>query len=162
MQEISRTDWFFERVQAMEPTLFRTAYALLQNTADGEDAVQSALTRAYACFGSLRVTERFAPWLLRILKNECYTLLRRRKFWAPLDAEKESADEMHPPDPDFSAAFGKLPQSQRLLLTLYYYEGYTTGEIAAVLAIPSGTVKSRLARARKALGALLADKEIVQ
>lgn len=39
MQEISRTDWFFERVQAMEPTLFRTAYALLQNTADCEDAV---------------------------------------------------------------------------------------------------------------------------
>lgn len=106
MQEISRTDWFFERVQAMEPTLFRTAYALLQNTADCEDAVQSALTRAYACFGSLRDTERFAPWLLRILKNECYTLLRRRKFWEPLDAEKESADEMHPPTRIFPLPLG--------------------------------------------------------
>lgn len=142
-------DWFCGQVEQLKPTMFRVAYAILRCEADCEDAAASAVLRAYRYFGSLRNPADFRAWLLRILKNECYTMLRKRPPTVPLDETQPYDQAM--PDMDLATAFAELPEDARVALTLYHREGYAVREIAQVLGEPEGTVKSRLSRARTLL-----------
>ena len=143
----------------MLDTLYRAAYALLQSDADAQDAVQESIEHAYAALDSLKDRKKFRPWLTRILKNECYRILRERKRLIPFEQLPETGVE--PFDPlDLRTAFSRLSPESRLSVTLYYYEGYTIPEIAALLGEPIGTVKSRLSRARRAMRNDLADQEV--
>lgn len=151
--------WFTEQVRPMLDTLYRVAYALTQNDADAQDAVQDCIEKAYVSFGTLRDRSRFQPWMIRILKNECYRTLREHKRLIPFDDLPETGEE--PIDTlDLKAAFARLSPQSRLAVTLYYYEGYRIGEISALLGEPEGTVKSRLARARRTLKKDLTDQEV--
>ena len=105
---------FSERVLEMEPMLYRMAYGLLLNRTDCADAVQEALLRAWEKRRQLREEAYFRTWLTRILINECYSMLRRRKHAIPLD---ELPEPVAPPDadrelhdaiahPDLKRAFG--------------------------------------------------------
>lgn len=149
MAGMSDADWFCGQVEQLKPTMFRVAYSILRCEADCEDAAASAVLRAYRYLGSLRSREDFRAWMLRILKNECYTMLRKRPPTVPL--EETQPYEQHLPDMDLAAAFAELPEEARLALTLYHREGYAVREIAQVLGEPEGTVKSRLSRARSML-----------
>lgn len=151
--------WFTEQVRPMLDTLYRVAYALLQSDADAQDAAQSSVEQAYVSLGSLKDRKKFRPWLIRILKNECYRMLREKKRYVPFDDLPESGVE--PFDAlDLKAAFLRLSAESRLSVTLYYYEGYGISEIASLLGEPEGTVKSRLSRARKAMRKDLSDQEV--
>mgnify|MGYP002624728661 CR=1 FL=1 len=151
--------WFTEQVRPMLDTLYRVAYALMQNDADAQDAVQDCIEKAYTSFGSLRERSKFQPWMIRILKNECYRILRERKRLIPFDDLPETGET--PQDTlDLKAAFSRLSPQSRLAVTLYYYEGYHVPEIAALLNEPEGTIKSRLSRARQALRKELTDQEV--
>ncbi len=151
--------WFTEQVRPMLDTLYRTAYALLQNDADAQDAAQSSVEQAYTALGSLKDRSKFRPWLLRILKNECYRILRVKKRVIPFDDLPETGSQ--PTDTlDLKTAFLRLSAESRLSVTLYYFEGYSIEEIAALLREPVGTVKSRLSRARKTLRRELSDPEV--
>ncbi len=148
----SQTDklWFSEQVRPMLDTLYHVAYAVVQNDADAQDAVQDCIEKAYLSLDMLRERSRFRPWIMRILKNTCYRILREKKRLIPFDDLPESGEE--PFDSlDLKAAFSRLSPESRLAITLYYYEGYRIPEIAALLNEPEGTIKSRLSRARKAL-----------
>lgn len=149
MAGMSDADWFCEQVEQLKPTMFRVAYSILRCEADCEDAAASAVLRAFRYLGTLRSREDFRAWLMRILKNECYTMLRKRPPTEPL-TEREAYDQ-HMPDLDLAAAFQMLPPEARLALTLYHREGYAIREIARILGEPEGTVKSRLSRARATL-----------
>jgi len=148
----SQTDklWFSEQVRPMLDTLYHVAYAVVQNDADAQDAVQDCIEQAYVSLDSLKDRKKFQPWIMRILKNKCYALLRQKKHVIPFDDLPESGIEPFD-DMDLKAAFSRLSAESRLAITLYYYEGYRVSEIAALLNEPEGTVKSRLSRARKAL-----------
>ncbi len=142
--------WFSEQVRPMLDSLYHVAYALVQNDADAQDAVQDGIEQAYISLGTLRERSKFQPWMMRILKNACYRILRQKKRVIPFDDLPEAGEE--PYDAlDLKAAFARLSPESRLAVTLYYYEGYRVAEIAALLNEPEGTVKSRLSRARKAL-----------
>lgn len=145
----SDAEWFTEQVEALKPTMFRVAYSILRCQADCEDAAASAVLRAFRYLHTLRSRDDFRPWMMRILKNECFTLLRKRPPTEPL-SETEMY-EQHLPDLDLAEAFKALPKEARLALTLYHMEGYAVKEIAAILGEPTGTVKSRLSRARALL-----------
>ena len=148
---------FAQRVEAMQGALYRVAYGLLLNRADCADAVQEALTRAWEKRGSLRETAYFETWLTRILINECYGMLRRRRAALPLDGLPEPAA---PPDADpaLHDAIARLDRKLRLPVVLHYMEGYGVDDIARMLRVPSGTIKTRMARARALLRLQLTDE----
>ena len=151
--------WFSREVEAATPTLFRVGFAILRNRTDCEDAAQSAILKAYRNLDALKERRYFRTWLIRILKNECFDLLKRRRPMLDLAEQVNVGYEMDVPDPDLNRAFDALTPDERLAVTLYYYEGYRTAKIAALCGVTESTVRSRLHRARAALRSRLEEKE---
>lgn len=152
---------FSEQVLQIESMLYRVAYGLLLNRADCADAVQEALLRAWEKRNTLRDESLFRTWITRILINECYSLLRRRKRAVLMDELPEPAA---PPDADpfLHDAIARLDKALRLPVVLCYMEGYSVRETAAMLRLPAGTVKTRLSKARKLLRLRLTDEEPIE
>ena len=152
---------FAGRIIAMQETLYRVSYSILQRRCDQEDAVQEAIQKAWQQRGKLRRDESMQPWVTRILINECYALLRRRKREVPMESLPER--EM-PPDADASLheLFLSLEEPLRLPAVLYYIEGYELTDIARMLHLPAGTVKSRLHRARKKMKETWETREVLR
>ena len=139
---------FAGHIVAMQETLYRVSYSILQKRCDQEDAVQEAIEKAWRQRGKLRDDDAMQQWVIRILIHECFSMLRRRKREMPMDTlpEREA-----PPDADMALheLFLSLEESLRLPAVLHYMEGYALKDIARMLRLPTGTVKSRLHRARK-------------
>ena len=122
----------------------RIAYGILHNRADAEDAVQNAFIRAYRNLGKGR---RFNSWLYKIVVNESIRILRARR---------ETADEVEPAvslDVDrimlVRKCLASLPETYRTVLALRGLEELDYAEIADILGLPIGTVRSRLHEARR-------------
>ena len=154
--------WFSRQIETLGPTLFRVAFAILRNRTDCEDAAQNAVLKAYRSLDTLKQRRYFKTWLIQILKNECFDMLRRRRTTLDVDGQVALSYEMAVPDLDLNRAFDALSPDERLAITLYYYEGYDTREIAQLTEVSEGTVRSRLSRARASLRALLQEKEVAK
>lgn len=142
---------FTRAVLEYESTLYRVAKSMLGSEADCADAAQNALLRAWEKQHTLRDTAYFKTWLTRILINECRAMLRQRARFVPL--EEEAAEGEIAPERDsglYEAVMG-LVVKYRVPFVLYYIEGFRTREIASMLKLPEGTVKTRLRRAREIL-----------
>ena len=142
---------FTRAVLEYESTLYRVAKSMLGSEADCADAAQNALLRAWEKQHTLRDTAYFKTWLTRILINECRAMLRQRARFVPL--EEEAAEGEIAPERDsglYEAVMG-LDVKYRVPFVLYYIEGFRTREIASMLKLPEGTVKTRLRRAREIL-----------
>ncbi len=149
---------FSEKVLEAEQTLYRVSKSILLQDEDCEDAVQEAVLKAFSKRNSLREVKYFKTWLTRILINECYRLLRTKKqevsyedYFQEEQAEANQYSELY-------AAILKLDIKHRMPIILFYMEGYSVNEIARLLRVPSGTVKSRLSKGRKQLKKLLDDE----
>ncbi|CAN5631780.1 sigma-70 family RNA polymerase sigma factor [soil metagenome] len=147
-------------VLAKGEPLFRTAVAILGNEADARDATQETLINAWRRLGQLRDIERFDAWLGRGLINQCRDMLRRRgrvreiaitPEWTERAADRSPGSE----SVDMRECLRRLTFDHRALLVLHHLHGYSVKEIGAWLGVPSGTVKWRLNRARRALRAEL-------
>ena len=152
MMDMDR-EQFTSAVLAAEPTLYRVAKTMLRSEHDCADAAQQAILRAWEQLDSLRSTRYFKTWLVRILINECSTILRRQQRLAPYDAAAAEAIPAPAADDysDLYAAITALEEKLRLPVELYYLEGLKTREIAGMLGIPENTVKTRLRAAREHL-----------
>ena len=154
---------FEERLAECGPLAFRVARGVLRNTADAEDVAQEALLRAYRQFEKLRDRTRFRSWLVRIsfrLALDRAKSHKRRELRETLWAAPERTPA--PPNAEdlaaanqfqsrLEGAMNQLPEKSRLVLLLSALEEHSLEEVAALLAIPLGTVKSRLFSARKQL-----------
>jgi len=141
-------------VAAKAESVYRTALAILGNDADARDAAQDSFVAAWRGIRDLRDDDRFDAWLGRILINQCRSALRRRGRVREVALEEvpETRAAVASLDGfDFDEAFGRLAVDQRAILVLHHLHGYGVRDIASWLGIPSGTVKWRLNRARKAL-----------
>jgi RNA polymerase sigma-70 factor (ECF subfamily) len=101
-------------------------------------------------------------WLVRIVINECYTLLRRQQRMVALDdymTETQPAPAESEDYSDLYQAVSRLPEPMRLCICLYYLEGYSVRETAKILDITETAVRKRLARAREKLRLELDPKE---
>lgn len=141
-----------------ERLLYRVSWNMLGNNEDCADAVQEALTRAWQKRDSLRTLAAFRPWLTRILVNTCKDMIRRRKNVQFVPIEDDTATYEDAAPLPFAEAMGRLSPEQRVTAMLFYLEGYAIKDIARMLGVPAGTVKSRLMYARKRLHALLAEE----
>lgn len=156
-----KTDaWFSQEMESMSSTLFRIAFSILRNYADCEDAVQNTILKAYQNLDTLKERAYFRTWTVRILKNECFTLLKRQQTLVPLSGQPEINYEMEVPDLDLNRAFDMLSPDERLTVTLYYYEGFKTAEIAKLTDVSESTVRSRLFRARAELKEQLSERSL--
>ena len=149
---------FAQEVRSLTDTAFAVAYLILGNSADCEDAMSEAILRAYESRGKLKKRDSFRAWFLRILRNEAYTALRRRRRLTPVEdlpegpaPEADSAGRL-----DLRAALSELTEDQRTSLLLQQ-EGYSLEEIGEALDVPVGTVKSRLSRAKSTLRTFLEE-----
>ena len=149
---------FTRRVLAVESRLYRISCGMLKNPQDRMDAVQEAVTKAWANVDRLRREEYFETWLTRILINECHNIQNARKNIVPLDSLSEQGAYEGNNKPLRDAILA-LDMQLRLPVLLYYMEGYKLREIAQILRIPEGTVKTRLTRAKKKLKSLLEEEE---
>ncbi|MDD6142326.1 MAG: RNA polymerase sigma factor [bacterium] len=130
------------------PSLYRAAYSIVQNRHDAEDAVQQALLNAWKGREKARDGAERA-WMMRIVINECYTILRKRQRSIPADQVPETPAQQA--DPALYEAISALPENLRTPFLLKYMEGMTEKEVAAALRLPLPSVKNRLFRARKKL-----------
>ncbi|BAL00599.1 RNA polymerase ECF subfamily sigma factor [Oscillibacter valericigenes Sjm18-20] len=155
-------DDFAARVTAAEPTLYHISKSILKNDCDCADAVQEAIVTAYGKLLSLRDERYFKTWLCRILIHECYRIYRANRKVVPLEEtlQTELPSEQSG-DPGLFAAIMTLREELRLVIVLHYVEGFQVSEIAGMLKIPEGTVKSRLSRARAELRLALEEKEVL-
>jgi RNA polymerase sigma-70 factor (ECF subfamily) len=154
---------FEARLRDSGTLAFRVAYSVLRHREDAEDVAQETLAKAYRGFTQLRNRERFRAWLVRATWRLAVDRLRsdRRRLTreqavsaaAAVDTEKQAAD--HERARHLWAAIDSLPEKLRLTIVLSGIEGHDTREVAALLGIPEGTVRSRLFLARKALAGKL-------
>lgn len=145
---------------ASEDMLFHIGMSMLRNETDVEDAIQSSIVRAFEGLKGLRHDRYARTWLTRIMINECNSLLRKRKFQAAVDVQEHvpaalGADLTAADDSLLYQAILSLPEEMRLTLTMYYGDEFTIREIAKVLRVSEGTVKSRLSRGRARLREIL-------
>lgn len=150
---------FTEQVLEAEPTLYRVAKTILRQDSVCEDAVQEAILKAYEKRETLREEHYFKTWLVRILINECYKYTRRLRPQVSYEEYFAETAEEHSDYSALYAAIQDLPPRIRLVIVLYYTEGYTVEEIRQILKIPGGTVKSRLSKGRKLLKEALQEQE---
>jgi RNA polymerase sigma-70 factor (ECF subfamily) len=154
---------FEERLAECGRLAYRVARGVLRNTADAEDVAQEALLRAYKSFDRLRDPSRFRGWLVRISFRIALDRLRSAKrreqrdmLWSqpahqppPVTVEDVAASNQF--QSHLERALEELPEKLRLALVLSAVEGHTIEEIASLVGIPVGTVKSRIFIARKKL-----------
>lgn len=132
-----------------EDTMYHVAKTLLYNDADCADAIQEAIVKAFSSIHTLRRDAYAKTWLVRIVINECYAIMRREKKLVSLeDYSVEEATVERADYSDLYEALGHLSKEIRLTVTLYYMEGYSVREIAALMKTTESAVKNRLARAR--------------
>ena len=159
---------FNRLVEQYERLAFNVALRTLGQPDEAADATQDAFLAAFRAIGSFR-GEAFKPWLLRIVVNCCYDLLRKRRRQPAESLERLEQDDESPtlpPDPSpgpeqaaasgetgaaIQAALDRLPDDQRAVVVLCDVQGLSYEEAAEVLALAVGTVKSRLSRARARL-----------
>jgi RNA polymerase sigma-70 factor (ECF subfamily) len=154
-------DAFTTLVERHRDRLWRVALRTLGNPDDAADAVQEALLSAYRGAQAFRGDAAVTTWLHRIVVNACLDLARRRAVrpTVPLD-EQLHASGVDPHGAsetaaDLLAALRQLPAEQAAAVVLVDAEGMPVAEVAIVLGVPVGTVKSRCARARGRLAVLL-------
>ena len=152
--------WELEETAAQYgDSIYRVALQYTMQPADAEDVLQEVLLERYWTEQAFGSPEHERRWLLRVAVNKSRNLLRagRRRRTVPLD---EAAALSAPEEPSFRALYDAvlaLPRNQRLTVDLYYYEGYSTEEIGALLGVRPATVRTWLRRARLKLKTLLKE-----
>lgn len=135
-------------------SLFRTALAILGDHAEAEDAVQDAFVK----YLEKAPKDLINPmgWLTRVLVNGCKSRLRLK--WRQVEP---LPDDLHATGPERVELeeLWQLPARDRAVIHLFYYEGYSTAEIARMTGEKEGTIRSRMSRARGKLRTLLEEAQ---
>lgn len=152
-------DVFIREIRQSESMLYHVAKSILKNDSDCADAVQETLLKAYEKLHTLKQDQFFRTWITRILINECNGVLRKRKCVISYEEYMENAGVSEPKKyTHLYMAILNLPEELRILVTLYYIEGFSQKEIAEILHMQEGTIKSRLSRARALLKEQLTEE----
>ena len=136
-------------------TVYRVCYSFMKNKTETEDMVQETFLRMITSQKRFENERHEKAWLIVTASNLCKDSLK--KWWRRNENIDDHADlpDMTQEDREILDAVLSLSNDQKCVVYLYYYEGYTTEEIAQYLKCSSATVRSRLTRARKQLSSML-------
>lgn len=160
-------DAFGVLVERYERAVYHLALRTLRDVEDAKDATQESWVKAYRALGSFRPGARFSTWMFTICYRVCCDRLAKRRRMSN-DEVPETADLAAGPEhlyvqADDAArlrgAIDALPEKYRTVITLFHLEGNHYEEIAAILGLPLGTVKTHLFRAKELLRAALSDDD---
>lgn len=173
-----QADFFETEVLRLMDRLYGTALRLARDADDAEDLVAETISKAWACFSDLKDHSRFEGWLFQILSNTFMSEWRRRQSRRKLHTDTQANtpeeaealrfslfEKLHQPfllwwgsaedqflnnllREELEAALDTLPEEYRLVIVLVEVQGHTYSEVASMLEVPLGTIRSRLSRAR--------------
>ena len=147
-------DWLEGTISRNENRIFRAALAIMGNKADAEDIIQDVFVKLIEKQPRFESPEHEVAWLVRVTVNQCKSHLR--SYWqkntvALLDSYPAQTEEQH----DLMYAVNALAPKYRTVIHLFYYEGYSTKEIAEITDQKESTVREQLTRARRSLKVFL-------
>lgn len=160
---VERHDAFGEIVALHQRMACSCAHALLGDPSLAEDAVQQAFITAWHRLESLRAPDAFPGWFKRIVLTEC-SRIRRRRDARPIPVEGSTAISGATPEHDveaaelrdlLSSAIARLPENERVVVTLFYVQELSHAEMSRTLDVPTTTVAKRLHSAKRRLQKLL-------
>ena len=146
-------------VQKYKNALFAAAFSVCKIPQDAEDAVQEAFIKYHSTAKEFESEEHIKAWLLRVAINQARDISRSffRRNSVALEDYRETLAFQSPEDAGLFETVMGLPEKYRLVLHLYYYEDFSVKEIAALLSVREGSVKTRLSRGRAMLKEILKE-----
>ncbi|MUT68006.1 sigma-70 family RNA polymerase sigma factor [Paenibacillus sp. NEAU-GSW1] len=154
-------DAFVRLIKACEPSMYRLSKSYVKTDADCADAIQETILKAFKALRTLREPQYFKSWLLRILINECNRLRKQRMQVIPIAELSEQGSYTHERSEQeqwLGEAVQSLEEELRVIVVLFYMEDMPLKEIAELIEVPEGTVKSRLYRAREKLSRYISQE----
>ncbi|MBR5425639.1 MAG: sigma-70 family RNA polymerase sigma factor [Clostridiales bacterium] len=145
---------FFGRVEKIRQKMYAIAYSYFSSESMAVDMVDDAVYRGYLKKNTLKEPQFFETWLIRILMNACATAYKKSKKHRSFEEYVVDHEPSAQPVLDrleLKEAIASLPEELRRIITLKYYAGYSTKEIAEILKIPMGTVGTRVRKALELL-----------
>ena len=161
---------FRQIVERYQGAVYNLAYRMLGDPEEAEDAAQEIFVRLYRQLDRYDPERKFSTWTLAIATNYCIDQLRRRRMqlvpleniipWARArDAGPEGEALTRESRDEVQRLLKQLPEKYRAPLVLRYWEDLSCAEIAEILGVPEGTIKTQIHRARKQLGKMLEGAE---
>ncbi len=163
-------DAFATLVERYDRAVYHLAYRTVRDVEEARDATQEAFFKAYRSLHTFKPGAKFSTWIFAIAYHACCDRLNRRKRYSN-EEMPERADPGPGPEGQavaldearrLRAAIDALPEKYRAVVTLYHLQGHQYEEIAQVLGLPMGTVKTHLFRAKEQLRKLLSASEVTE
>ncbi len=153
---------FTEAIKEVKDQAYRIAFCYLHSEADSMDAVCNAVEKAFIHINKLKDSTKFKTWFIRILINECKQQLKANKRVAYIknSAEVCTLETDMDAKMDLEKLISKLPSTDRILIYMKYYMGYTLEEIAQATDMPCGSVKTKIYSSLKKLRLQLEAGEV--
>ena len=152
-------DEFIRIFNLYKNDIYRLSYSYTKNISDSDDVVQNTFIKLYKNNELLEKSDKeIKKWLIRVAINECKNLILsswKKKITALTDREENIGEKVD--HNEILDAVFKLPKKYRIVLYLYYYEGYKVKEISSILKISESNIQVRLLRARKQLKEILKE-----
>lgn len=142
---------FCDSIYLYKKDFYILASTILKNSADAEDAVSNAILKGFENLDQLKDSRKFKQWMLMIIKNEALKL-KKKRFDLPGDEMMETL--IKPTQDHYDELWDviqKMKEEYRLAIVLFYYGNLSIRDIADILNLPAGTVKSRLSRGKEQL-----------
>lgn len=139
-------------------TVYRTAFAWCRNTADAEDINHDVFIRRFTSNTIFSDDEHEKAWLLKVTANRCRDLFRSFRYKHTVPLEEAALVYETPQENTVYHAVMELPPKYRLVIHLYYYEGYSIKEISGIVSKSESAVQTQLYRARKLLKKTLGEE----
>ena len=156
---MERTD-FSRYAKKYWDTVYRVAYNYYGNCHDAEDAVQEVMLKLYKCGKDFDSEEHIRNWLIKVTINNCKSILR--SFWKKSHVSTEELPETpvwdNSEESELFTAVMSLPQNHRTVIYLYYYEEYSTKQIAEILGNSEAHIRTKISRARDKLKEALTNE----
>lgn len=161
---------FATLVERYDRAVYHLCYRTLHNVEEARDATQEAFFKAYRSLRTFKQGAKFSTWIFAIAYHACCDRLNRNKRYSN-EEMPERADPAPGPEREaialdearrLRAAIDALPEKYRTVITLYHLQGKQYEEIAEVLGLPMGTVKTHLFRAKEQLRKLLSAAEVLE
>ncbi len=156
-----RIEAFEALLAAYQNKVFRLCYSMLGDRAQAEDAAQESFLRIWKSMERYRGDASLGTWIFAITRNVSLTAISKRG--AHRAAPLEEADRVPPQAPDrerdLVRLVARLPDNYRQVVMLFYMEGKSYDEVARMLDLPLGTVKTYLHRARQQLASMIKEAE---
>lgn len=153
-------DAFTRLMKSQMQNMYKTAGAILINDEDIADAVSETILSCWENMKNLKEERFFKTWMTRILVNKCNDIIRKKQYYLDYDMPEEPYNDTGFENAEWKEALSTISEKYRLVMVLYYIEGFSTGDISGILDIPEGTVRSRLARGREQLAGVYGIREI--